>query len=74
MGIFAGNIFGPTGSLQPGDITDSGECGHHFYYIEADRDITVAPYQQYVVHDRNKLKVSGKIRVEPNGEVLIKRS
>lgn len=66
------NIWGPSGSLQPGDISDSGECGHHFYFIESDKDILVDNYQQYVIHDRDYLEIAGSIEVLTGGEVLVK--
>ena len=69
MGIMSSNIFGPTSST---DVMDSGECGHHYYYIEPTRDILVNNYQQYIIHDKNYLRVAGTIRALTGAEVIVK--
>ncbi len=74
MSIMASSIFGPTGgggTFQPGDVQDSGESGHHYYYIKPDKTIYVDQYQQYIVHERDYLEIDGSIDLESGAEIII---
>lgn len=63
------NIFGP--QLERHAVENSGESGHHYYFIESDKTVYVDSYQQYPIHIRNYLSIDGTIDIDTDGEVII---
>ena len=65
------NIFGPTGTSTATDVSDSGESGHHYYFIKEGLDIKIAAYQQYPIHERNYIEMDGTIEMEEGSEIIL---